>query len=62
MPTVRPDDKGSDERPPKRLPQRWAIIVIVSIIAGASANAIGGPTAALGAGIGIAAALHSLIE
>ncbi|GAA1021443.1 hypothetical protein Aple_073790 [Acrocarpospora pleiomorpha] len=62
MPTVRRDDKDSDGLPPKRLPQRWAIIVIISTIAGASADAIGGPTAALAASIGIAAALHSLIE
>jgi len=50
---------GGPEQEPPRLPQRWAIIITISIMIGLVTNNL---AAGIGAGLAAAAVLHVIIS
>ena len=66
MTTVRPSGGSSGtrggDRPGRRLPLRWLVIGILAALSAGSAYATAGQSAAILVAVGVAAALHKMLE
>ncbi|WP_037306992.1 hypothetical protein [Amycolatopsis orientalis] len=66
MTTVRPSGSSQTpsggDAPNRRLPLRWLVIGVISALAAASAYAASGQSAAILVAVGVAAALHKMID
>lgn len=66
MSTVRPGGlwqaSSNGDVPGRRLPLRWAVIVLVAGLAAVASYPVGGAVAAIGVATAVAAALHKMID
>ncbi|WP_224401835.1 hypothetical protein [Pseudonocardia sp. ICBG1034] len=66
MTTVRPSGGSSgtrgEDRPGRRLPLRWLVIGVLAALSAGSAYATAGQAAAILVAVGVAAALHKMLE
>ncbi|MFI9455016.1 hypothetical protein [Amycolatopsis sp. NPDC052450] len=66
MSTVRPEapsqESSDGEAPARRLPTRWAVIVLVAGLAAVASSPVGGAVTAIGVATAVAAALHKMID
>ncbi|MFG1777668.1 hypothetical protein ACGFIG_14710 [Micromonospora sp. NPDC049048] len=53
---------GQEPGDPQRLPQRWAIIAMVTAAAATIGYLVGGPLAAIGAGTTVLVAAHRVLD
>ena len=68
MSTVTPNEQPRESKPqnrrrrdPERLPLRWAVIGLLTVVGAAVGYVVGGPVAAITAGCAVATAAHRLI-
>ncbi|MFG1914105.1 hypothetical protein [Micromonospora sp. NPDC048898] len=66
MPRLRPTHRRNrppmQAKEPQRLPQRWAIIAMVTAAAAIVAYLAGGPIAAITVGAGVLVAAHRVLD
>ncbi|MFC0504185.1 hypothetical protein [Micromonospora costi] len=55
-------DQARQSAEPPRLPQRWAIIAMVTAAAAIVGYLVGGPLAAIGAGATVLVAAHEVLD